>query len=306
MDTITHALTGAVIGYAGFRQRGGRVALWTAIAASEFPDIDILMAWGGSETYLHYHRSFTHSVLLLPFWAAVVAAAFWAVSGRKNFRVLYTASVVSMGSHLFLDWITNYGTELLWPLSGARLALSWVFIVDVYVWAMLAIGLIAAIVTRRATVARLTLVVVGTFFLFCVSMRAVALHRARQNAPPPARLDAFAQPMNPLEWTILRDDGGAIHWIARGRNDTFVQFHDDKLLPKAEATEAVKLFRWFAAFPLVERLEENGHTVLRYRDLRFRTVFPNNRVSEGMFMAAKVVFDCDGNVLTAYLGGERD
>jgi len=306
MDTITHALTGAVIGYTGFRQRGGRAALWTAIAASEFPDMDIVMAWGGAETYLRYHRSFTHSALLLPFWAALVAGVFWAISGQKNFRLLYSASAVSMASHLFLDWITSYGTELLWPLSDARIALSWVFIVDVYVWAALAIGLVAAIVTQRAAVARVTLVVVGAFLLFCGASRAVALRRARVNAPPTVRLDAFPQPMNPLGWTILRDEGNAIHWIAHGRNDTFVQFHDDKLLPKAEATEAVRLFRWFAAFPLVEELEENHHTVLRYRDLRFRTVFPSGRVSEGMFMAAKVVFDRDGNVLASYLGSQRE
>jgi inner membrane protein len=306
MDTITHALTGAVIGYAGFRQRGGRAALWTAIAASEFPDIDIMMAWGGCETYLHYHRSFTHSALLLPFWAALVAVAFWGVSGQKNFRLLYAASGVSMASHLFLDWITNYGTELLWPLSDARLALSWVFIVDVYVWAALAAGLVAAIVTQRAVVARATLVAVGTYFLFCGASRTVSLHHARAVAPRSARLDAFPQPMNPLAWTILRDDGNAIHWIACGRNDTFVQFHDDEMLPKAEATEAVKLFRWFAAFPLVEKLEENGHTVLRYRDLRFRTVFPGGRVREGMFMAADVVFDQDGKLVASYLGGRRE
>jgi inner membrane protein len=302
MDTITHALTGAVIGYGGFRQRGGRVALWTAIAASEFPDIDIVMACGGSETYLHYHRSFTHSALLLPFWAALVAVGFWAISGRKNFRLLYAASAASMASHLFLDWITNYGTELLWPLSDARLALSWVFIVDVYVWAALAIGLVAAIVTQRAAVARATLAAVATFFLFCGASRSIALHQARVSAPPSARLDAFPQPMNPLAWTILRDDGNAVHWIACGRIDTFEQFHDDKLPPKAEATEAVKLFRWFAAFPLVERLEENGYTVLRYRDLRFRTVFPGGRVREGMFMTAKVVFDRNGNLVTSRLG----
>jgi inner membrane protein len=260
----------------------------------------------GGETYLHYHRSFTHSALLLPFWAALVAVAFWGVSGRKNFRLLYAASAVSMASHLFLDWITNYGTELLWPVSDARLALSWVFIVDVYVWAALAIGLIAAIVTQRAAVARATLGVVATFFLFCGASRTVALHQARAVAPRSARLNAFPQPMNPLAWTILRDDGNAIHWIVQGRNDTFVQFHDDKLLPKAEATKAVKLFRWFAAFPLVEKLEENGHTVLRYRDLRFRTVFPGGRVREGMVMAVKVVFDRNGNLVTSHLGNERE
>jgi inner membrane protein len=306
MDTITHTLTGAVIGYAGFQQRGGRAALWTAIAASEFPDVDIVMAWGGSETYLHYHRSFTHSVLLLPFWAALVAGMFWALAGRRDFRLLYTVSAVSIALHLVLDLITNYGTVLLWPVSDGRFAQSWVFIVDVYVWAVLLAGLIACLATQRAAVARVTLGVVAAYFLFCGASRAVALQRARASASRAARLDAFPQPMNPLSWTIIRDDGPVLHWIARGRNDSFVQFRDQKLLPEAEATPAVKLFRWFAAFPLVEKREANGLTVLRYRDLRFRTMFPNGRVSEGMFMTARVVFNREGNVLKSVLTGEAE
>ena len=64
--------------------------------------------------------------------------------------------------------------------------MSWVFIVDVYVWAALLAGLIACIATQREAVARMTLGVVGAFFLFCGASRAVALHRVLAGAPPPA------------------------------------------------------------------------------------------------------------------------
>lgn len=309
MDNIAHGLTGALIGYCGFRQRGGseagRAAVWTCIAAAEFPDIDIGMAFFHGDTYLRWHRSFTHSAVLLPLWAALVAWAFWQLLRRKKFRLLYTASVAGMASHLLLDWLTNYGTELLWPLTDARFALSWVFIVDPYVWVMLGVGLAVAIYTQSAKVARIGLGIVCGYFLFCGASRAYALYHAPRTAMT-AQLAAFPQPMNPLRWTIVRDDGATVHWISGSRNDTFVQFHDDKLLPKAEATETVRLFRWFAAFPLVEKLQENGHPVLRYRDLRFRTVFPNGRVNEGMFVVARVVFDNKGNVIVAVLGNGRE
>jgi hypothetical protein len=122
---------------------------------------------------------------------------------------------------------------------------------------------------------------------------------------------AYPQPLHPLRWTIVRNDGNAIHWINGARNETFVQFHDDNLLPKAEATEPVKLFRWFAAFPLVEKIERKSMTgerltFLRYRDLRFRTPMPGGRVSEGTFAVAKVVFDEQGNVIAAGMGGEPE
>jgi inner membrane protein len=275
--------------------------LWTCIAAAEFPDIDIGMAFFGGDTYLRWHRSFTHSAVLLPLWAALVAWVFWGLSGRKNFRLLWWASVAGFASHLFLDWITNYGTELLWPLSDARFALSWVFIVDPYVWVMLSIGVAAAIFTQRETVARVSLTVVCGYFLFCGASRTYALNHAPRTAAT-KRLTAFPQPLNPLRWTIVRDDGPTIHWISDSRDETFVQFHDDKLLPKAEATKAVKLFRWFAAFPLVEKFEENGHIVLRYRDLRFRTVFPKRRVNDGLFVVAKVTFGPKDEVIESKLG----
>src|SRR5258708_7974224 len=144
VDNIAHGLTGAVIGYCGFRQRGGsesgRAALWTCIAAAEFPDIDIIAGFFGRDMYFRWHRSFTHSVVMLPAWAALLAWVFWEWSGRNNFRLLWWAAVAGLASHLLMDWLTNYGTDLLWPLGHQRFALSWVFIVDVYVWAILLVG----------------------------------------------------------------------------------------------------------------------------------------------------------------------
>ena len=309
VDNIAHGLTGALIGYCGFRQRGGsesgRAALWACIAAAELPDIDVALGFFGDETVLRWHRSFTHSAILMPFWAALVAWVFWGFSGRKNLRLLWWATVAGIASHLLLDWLTNYGTELLWPLTDARFALSWVFIMDVYVWAVLLIGTVAAIWTQRACVAKTALGVVGAFFLFCGVSRAYALHRYEASGVS-GRVDAFPQPMDPVHWTIVRDDGAAVHWVNGSRNDTFVPFQDDELLPKAEATDVVKLFRWFAAFPLVERIEENGHTVLRYRDLRFRSPMPWGGVREGMFVVARVTFDEQGNVIAAGLASERN
>lgn len=309
VDSIAHGLTGAVIGYCGFRQRGGsdsgRAALWTCIAAAEFPDIDVVLGFFGRDIFFRYHRSFTHSAVMLPLWAALIAWIFWELWGRKNFRLLWWAAVAGLASHLVLDWLTNYGTELLWPLSDARFALSWVFIVDPYVWAMLGVGLWAVLRKRRESAAKGALGAVAAYFLWCGALRAYALH-GYQAGRVTGRTDAFPQPMNPLHWTIVRDDGVAVHWVNGSHNDTFVQFHDDKLLPKAEATDAVKLYRWFAAFPLVEKIQENGSTVLRYRDLRFRSPMPWGEVREGMFVMAKVVFDAEGNAISASLENGKD
>ncbi len=305
MDSIAHGLTGALIGYCGFRQRGGRAALWASLAAAEFPDSDIVLSLITGETYLRWHRGPTHSVLLLPFWAALVAWAFWAISGRRKFRLLWAASAAGLASHVVLDWLTSYGTMLLSPFSDARFGLGWVFIVDPYVWAMLGVALWAAIRTQQARVARIGVTVIGAYFLFCGAAQCRALRTASAQTSA-GKIAAYPQPMKPLHWTIVRQDGDVVHWSDGERNDTFVQYRDERLLPQAEATAAVKLFRWFAEFPLVEKREENGRTILQYRDLRFRTPMPWGSVREGTFVVAEVVFDERGSLLEAKLVGERN
>src|SRR5580698_1970692 len=108
VDNIAHGLMGAVIGYCGFRQRGGReagrAALWTCIAAAEFPDIDVVAGFFGRDVFFRFHRSFTHSAVLLPVWALLIAWTFWELSGRKRFRLLWWAAVAGLASHLLLDW----------------------------------------------------------------------------------------------------------------------------------------------------------------------------------------------------------
>jgi membrane-bound metal-dependent hydrolase YbcI (DUF457 family) len=300
MDTVTHALTGAAIGYCGFRQRGGKLALWTTIAAAEFPDADLLMLLGGSESYLRWHRSFTHSALLLPFWATVVAGIFWAFSKRGDFKWLWLAAAAGIGSHILLDWLTSYGTMLLWPVRDTRFELDWVFILDPYVWAMLGVTLWAVLRLRNPRAAPVGLLIVTGYFLMCGASHWLSLPRHDAG-----KVRAYAQPLNPFRWTVIRNTGNTITWSDGEETRTFTQYRDDELLPKAEATGAVQLYRWFAVFPLVERIKENGQPVLRYRDLRFRTRIPGGAMREGMFITANVVFDSAGNILDARLAGQR-
>lgn len=304
MDSIAHGLTGAVIGYCGFRQREGRAALWTSIVAAEFPDIDIVLLLVNGETYLRWHRSLTHSILLLPIWSFLVAFLIWEISGRKNIRLLWAASAAGMLSHLFMDWITSYGTMLLSPVSDARFSLNWVFIVDPYVWAMLGVALWAVIRTQSSKAGKVGITILCAYFLSCAASQQIAL-RAARNESTSGTFAAYPQPMNPLGWTIVRNEGDRVDWISGHQRQTFVQFRDEELRPKAEATQAVRLFLWFAESPLVEKLTENGRVVLRYRDLRFRSPLPWGGVREGMFVLAKVVFDEKGNVVASTLTSEE-
>jgi membrane-bound metal-dependent hydrolase YbcI (DUF457 family) len=305
MDTITHGLTGAVIGHCGFRQRGGRAALWACIAAAEFPDMDIVLALFSGETYLRWHRGPTHSLLLLPIWSWLVAILVWQLSGRKNFRPLWAASAAGMGSHLFLDLITSYGTMLLSPLSDARPALAWVFILDPYVWALLGVALWAAIRLKRHAAAPWGLAIFAAYVGMCGIAKGYAAVRSVTFTKPATSVRHYPQPLNPFRWTTVWREGDLIRWNDGTHTEEFPSYRDDDLVPKAEATSAVKAFRWFAEVPHIERKYEEGKIVLRYRDLRFRTRLPWGAVREGTFIVARVSFDTDGHLIASELKSEE-
>lgn len=75
MDTLTHALSGALLGRLIARPPDpARPAPkpWQMVvagaAAATFPDLDFVLGYVSELTYLRGHRGVTHSVLLLPLW----------------------------------------------------------------------------------------------------------------------------------------------------------------------------------------------------------------------------------------------
>ncbi len=80
MDTLTHALSGALLARATAPAAprpdqlttNGRMAI--GFVAAAFPDSDFIARWIDPLTYLTTHRGITHSILLLPLWALALAS----------------------------------------------------------------------------------------------------------------------------------------------------------------------------------------------------------------------------------------
>jgi len=153
MDTITHGIAGALIGKAVFRGddmfasqlvNRGRIITWSLMLGAIFPDADVFRDFFSSDKLLivTWHRSITHSLLMLPVWALLLAGVTrWFASSRKweapSFAALTGIYAVGLLSHILLDLVTTFGTMIWSPLAWSRPAWDLIFIVDFTLTAIL-------------------------------------------------------------------------------------------------------------------------------------------------------------------------
>jgi membrane-bound metal-dependent hydrolase YbcI (DUF457 family) len=167
MDTITHAFAGALLGKGLFSTRKSetptefsaqaRVAVFAATIGSAFPDVDVFydMISRNSMAMLKYHRSITHSLILLPLWAVLVAwlvlrGARWLGLECPSFGWTFFAAAVGIASHLLLDVTTSFGTMIWSPFNHDRVAWDIIFIIDFSMSAILLVPQVASWVHRDA------------------------------------------------------------------------------------------------------------------------------------------------------------
>ena len=153
MDNLTHSLIGAVLGQAGLKRRTG-LAMPALIIGANLPDVDAAcFFWLEGTEHLGFRRGITHgppAMLLLPL---LLAAALWGVDrwqarrGTRpgdrlpvSFKWLYLLSLIGCLSHPLFDWFNVYGIRLLEPFSSQWFHGDVLFIIDLWLWALLGFG----------------------------------------------------------------------------------------------------------------------------------------------------------------------
>jgi inner membrane protein len=170
MEPVTHFLTGACLARAGFNRKSAYATLAMTLAA-EAPDLDTLWSWRGPVAAFQHHRGWTHTLLGLPFEAAIILGAVWLWHRWKHrnalpadpatitaessspparrkllpprWGLLYLFALVALVSHILLDWTNNYGVRPFFPFNSRWYAGSFVFIFEPVMFVLLLIGLIA-------------------------------------------------------------------------------------------------------------------------------------------------------------------
>lgn len=195
MDNLTHTLFGLTLARTPLG-RAGRGTTAALVVASNAPDLDAVAGLGGAVSYLRWHRGPTHGVLGIVFLALLTAAGIWSalrLTGRRRrapvageaaqpapFRMLLAISLVGVLGHVLMDLPTSYGTRLLSPFDWRWFTLDWMPIIDVYLLAALAGGLMAGVSPEaRRRSASIVLALVAADY----GIRAVAHRQALHDAP---------------------------------------------------------------------------------------------------------------------------
>lgn len=313
MEPFTHALLGGAAAYALTTSRSrlsGRERLALGATGGAFPDVDFAAFLVDPLVFLaDWHQGPTHSIVLLPLWAALIGALFIFLTRRRDcFAEAVWLSGIGVASHIAADIITAYGTAVLYPLSAMRWSLGTTFVIDPLFTAIVLVGLALSQRMSERWPAQLALVAVCLYVAGQAELRQRAIEAGRSSllaaGRSPGQVNALAQPFSPFNWKLIAVDG-----------DLYREAHlnlvgHSPLIPQAPglrrwrdisaAYRPVKHLRWidrprfgdqlsmrplveqlwnepsfapfrrFAVFPSLSRIDEDGSTTcVWFTDLRY-------------------------------------
>ena len=316
MDTLTHALSGALVARATAPMRSGedtltlraRVAAGTLAAA--FPDVDFVLGFTNPIIYLETHRGVTHSVLLLPLWALLLALVTARLTGDpRGWRPWFGVAALGIATHIAGDLITSFGTMILAPASAARFGIGTTFIIDLWFTGIIVAGLLASLAWRRSRVPALAAALtLAGYVAFQATLKEEAERYAGGYAASlglaDARIVVHPRPVSPFNWTafVMHGDAIAFSHVNLRRRDVppvpptdaglFARLdaayhppasaqwhhrtrfgataHEQAIARSAWNSQALGFFRWFADVPAFDGVAA-GSECVGFRDLRFDT-----------------------------------
>jgi inner membrane protein len=312
MDPITHTMAGAVMARAGL-DRGGTfpLAATTLMLAANAPDIDIFVMFLGSYAGLAFRRGWTHgpvALVVLPLvltglviaWDRLVRRRGERGASRTPVAVGATVLIASIGvvSHPALDWLNTYGIRLLMPFSREWFYGDAVFIIDPWLWLLLA----AAIIPLRRTRRRVQVVgaVAAAYVIAMIGMSMVAEPMARRAAEAAGITGveevmyqpAPAQPHRGSLIVATREayTRGNFRWLAPGGRVTFLAEPIPRgnwtasEVRRAMADSRVRDYLVWSRFPFVRTEQTPEGTAVFFGDARF-----TNGRSSGALQGVRVV-----------------
>src|SRR5687768_2817026 len=290
MDNFCHTLAGAAFGEAGLKRRT-RFGTPTLMIAANLPDLDV-MSFVTDTNPISFRRGWTHGVvaqLLLPVIFAGVMFAIGRMRPRQGAGPplhagwLLLLSYIGVYSHVFLDFLNNYGVRLLAPFDWRWFYGDALFIADVWLWIALGAGIWLSRRQRRVTPARGSLVFAGCYIAAMLASAQAARGVVLEAWPEIRSIEPRAvmvgpAPLTPFTRVVIVDEGnryqtGIFRWWPQEialDGESIPKNADDGRVPIAKAhSEDVRQFLVWARFPFWTFEPDNSGSRVNVMDVRF-------------------------------------
>ena len=285
MDTVTQITLGAAVGEAtAGREAGAKAPLWGAFFGL-LPDLDVLANPFLSEIQaLTFHRSATHSLVFIAGVTLIAALGLRRYYPDSSVSVGRWAGLVglALATHVGLDCLTTYGTQIFWPFSNYPVIYGTIFIIDPLYTIPLAAGLLVSLrwspTARARRWANYTGLALSSAYLLVTVVNKQYVDRVfaenlASKQPSSERFFTTPTPFNNLLWRAIAesDDGFYIGTYSLLDPDRSVDFRyvpkQHGLLKDAHDTSIVQRLRRFSrGYYIVRR---GADEELLIHDLRF-------------------------------------
>jgi inner membrane protein len=283
MDSLTQITLGAAVGEAvGGRQAGKKAPLWGAFLGT-LPDLDVLANPFLTEAQsLLFHRGPSHSLLLTALLTPLLGLALARLHrdgpSWRRWAVLVGSVLLT---HIGLDCLTTYGTQVFWPFTRTPVIIGSVFIIDPLYTVPLAAGLLVGLrwapSARARRLANAAGLAVSTAYLALTLVNKMYVEhvfgRALERQGHPTTVYTKPTAFNNLLWSGIAEgpDGFYVGYYSLLDPNTAIDFryvpkrHD--LLGSAADSPYVERLRWFSRGYFTVRRAPDG--TLTIQDLRF-------------------------------------
>ncbi|MFB6099609.1 MAG: metal-dependent hydrolase [Salinibacter sp.] len=285
MDTVTQITLGAAVGEAAAgREAGNKAPLWGA-AFGLLPDLDVIGSVFLTEAQaLTFHRSLTHSLLFILVVTPLAAYGLRRLHGESPPSMARWAGLVGMAllTHVGLDCLTTYGTQIFWPFSTYPVILGTIFVIDPLYTLPLAIGLLVSLRWSPTAKARrwanyAGLAVSSAYLLLTMvhkrHVNRVFAQNLDRKHPATERLLTMPTPFNNLLWRGIAatPTGFYVGYYSlldpdRSIDFRFVPKRHDLLGDATDHSIVQRLRRFSRGYFVVRRGDDGGLKIL---DLRF-------------------------------------
>ena len=321
MDLLTQIALGTVVGQFGFQKHLGRRAIGYGAVAGLIPDLDIIVKVSSNPyAEILYHRGLTHSLFFAVLIGTLLGWILWKAYRKQDSLLSWIGLMIAgLITHPLLDLFTIYGTQLLYPFSDHRFALSSVAVIDpAYTLPLLISIFVGFFFKTRLTLSQIwssATLFITTCYLFLgwmindqITQKVTdTIHDKvyREIDAPITSINVYTTMLQlPLRRVVIHTEKamyvGFISWL---HMDKTIEWHrlekaPTNLIHDFIKTQDFKIFEWFTGGQYVVTAEKTSsdHYDLMVRDSRYG--FMNDETTFGLW-GLKATVDASGKIVSS-------